>query len=152
MKRSLIICAILLFSLPPLAAQTLTLVSPNGGENWAIGSMATVSWNSSGVATVRLILYKGGTAAENRIGVIVSGLQASSGSYSWTVGSYSEGTAPAGADYSIRIMAEGTAIDDFSAGPFTLSEKNDNMPEGSIKVSCGETGYLLEMNRCSNQN
>jgi hypothetical protein len=32
------------------------------------------------------------------------------------------------------------------------SNKNNNMLQGSIKVSCGETGYLLEMNKCSDQN
>jgi hypothetical protein len=37
-------------------------------------------------------------------------------------------------------------------GLITESRENNNMLEGSIKVSCGETGYLLQMDRCSDQN
>ena len=37
-------------------------------------------------------------------------------------------------------------------GLIAESNENNNMLQGSIKVSCGETGYLLEMNRCSDQN
>jgi subtilase family serine protease len=37
-------------------------------------------------------------------------------------------------------------------GQIAESNENNNMLQNSIKVSCGETGFLLEMNRCSDQN
>ena len=121
MRKAFILIAILAFLLLPLAAQTVTLTSPNGGENWAIGSTATITWNSNGVATVRLILHKGGTGAANRLGIIAQGLNAASGSYSWTVGSYDTGTAVAGGDYYIRLKAEGADVEDFNDAVFALS-------------------------------
>jgi hypothetical protein len=36
-------------------------------------------------------------------------------------------------------------------GQIAESNENNNMLGGSIKVSCGETGFLLEMNSCSEQ-
>ena len=37
-------------------------------------------------------------------------------------------------------------------GQVVESQENNNMLQDSLKVSCGETGYLLEVNRCSNAN
>jgi len=121
MKKMFLLSLALILSQLPLAAQTLTLTSPNGGENWTIGSTATITWNASGVTTVRLILHKGGTGAVNRLGIIAQGLNAASGSYSWTVGSYDTGTAGPGNDYYIRLKAEGADVEDFNNAVFALS-------------------------------
>src|SRR4030042_1804310 len=42
-------------------AQTITVTSPNGDENWALGSTHAITWTSVGVTgNVRIILFKGG--------------------------------------------------------------------------------------------
>lgn len=121
MKKALFVVTILMFSLLPLAAQTITLVSPNGVENWTIGNTATIVWNSTGVASVRIVLFKGGTELANRIGFIAEGVSAAAGSFPWPVGSYIGGTVTAGNDYYIRVRSESDSTDDTSAAPFTIS-------------------------------
>lgn len=63
------------------SAPALSLVYPNGGEQWAAGSTHEISWNTSGsVPTVSLILWD----ASNYGQFIVENIE-NTGSYSWTV-------------------------------------------------------------------
>ena len=55
------------------------------------------------------------------VGTIANNVDLGLGSYSWTVGSYSGGTALAGSGFRIRIQKPGTDKFDFSNGPFTLT-------------------------------
>lgn len=101
---------------------TLTLTSPNGGETWTTGNIQAITWSSSNVGTGALCyleLYKNNT----RLGEIARGLSLADGTYSWTVGQYSGGTAPAGNDYKIRIaiITEGREErSDLSNANFTI--------------------------------
>jgi len=68
------------------AAKSLTLVSPNGGEKWTIGSAYNISWNSQGISKVNLYLYDyAGSAAE--LYTIVKGFSSglNGGSYPWYI-------------------------------------------------------------------
>ncbi len=106
------------FSDAPFTLAGLRLTSPNGGESWAIGSARTVTWKAAGITgNVRLVLYRGGT----KLGTIASGIAASAGSYSWTAGSYSGGTAVPGGDYRIKIAASDNSAGDVSDATFSLS-------------------------------
>jgi|GEM_PF-2079140 len=97
----------------------LEMTSPNGGESWELGTTQNIAWNANGYSgTVRLILFQ--KAA--KVGQIVGSVPASAGSYAWTVGSHQAGTAPAGINYSIRLLAGDSSQDDFSDGPLTLIE------------------------------
>ena len=115
------------------SAQTITVTAPNGGENWTIGRTSTILWSSSGVTSVRIVLFRGGTAAAHRIGNIAEGLPAASGSYTWVVGATSGGTAAAGGDYYIRVRSESDATADTSAAPFTLVSPLPNIHVGSMR-------------------
>jgi len=100
-------------------APQLQLTSPNGGESWPLGATRAVSWNANGYAgTVRLVLFHKGT----KIGQIATGIPASQGSFSWTVGSHANGMAPAGALYSIRLLAGDGSQEDYSDAPFELTD------------------------------
>ncbi len=102
-----------------IAPAQLQMTSPNGGENWTIGSSHAITWNANGyVGTVRLVLFRNNT----KVGQIATGINAAAGTYTWTAGQYSGGTAPAGSLYSIRLLAGDGSQEDFSDGPFTLSE------------------------------
>jgi hypothetical protein len=60
---------------------SMTLTSPNGGESWAAGSSQNITWNSAGVATVKLEYTADGLTWTE----IASNLNAATGSYSWSI-------------------------------------------------------------------
>ncbi len=61
---------------------TLGLVSPNGSENWCVGSTENIIWNSTAVSNVKLE-YSTNNGVEWI--TIVSSVAASPATYSWTV-------------------------------------------------------------------
>jgi len=63
------------------SSQTIGVVSPNGGEEWAGGSMHNITWNQLNVAAVR-IEYQRSSADP---WTLVAEVPAASGSYAWTV-------------------------------------------------------------------
>jgi hypothetical protein len=98
------------------APTQLELTSPSGGE-LELGSTHNITWNANGyTGTVRLILFNKAT----KIGQIVANIPASQGTYSWTVGQHQGGTAPLGANYSIRLLAGDGSQEDYSDSPFTI--------------------------------
>jgi len=66
-----------------ITVPTLTITSPNGAEDWAVGSSHNITWTYNGTISGNLGLYyatDGGTSYNT----IASGLS-NSGTYSWTV-------------------------------------------------------------------
>jgi V8-like Glu-specific endopeptidase len=106
----------------------LTLTSPNGGESWDHGTTKTITWTSSGLTgNVKLVLYRNGT----KIGGIVVDIPVSQGSYTWTVGDYTGGTASPGTGYVVRVKSMvNTAYYDDSDGGFTISVSKWNQGRG----------------------
>lgn len=93
---------------------------PNGGESWANGSQRAITWDANGyLGNVRLILFRNAA----KIGQIATGIPASQGTYLWTVGVHSNGTAAPDILYSIRVMAADGSQSDFSDGSFTITSK-----------------------------
>ncbi len=94
--------------------------SPNGGENWQIGSNRNITWTAAGVTdTVTLYLFENNS---NR-GSIKTNLNPAAGSYTWTVGNLKNGTTVSpGSSYKIKIESQGEPCSDYSDAPFTLSE------------------------------
>jgi len=73
--------------------RTVDVVSPNGGEDWAIGQNRVISWSADGgVSQVNLQVDRG-TGWES----LVSGVDASLGSWTWTV------TAPSSNTCRVRV-------------------------------------------------
>ncbi len=102
-----------------LAAPTLRLTSPNGGEGWTIGSARAVTWVATGyTGLVRLVLYNGSA----KVGAIATGVSAGAGTFSWIAGRHSDGTAPAGANYRVRVISNDGALSDWSDAAFSLSD------------------------------
>jgi Zn-dependent metalloprotease/PKD repeat protein len=97
---------------------TLTVISPNGGENWPLGSIHPITWNAVGLsANLKITLWKDGVL----VGTIADNVAPALGSYSWTVGQYSGGTAATGTGYTIKIKETGTVVSDMSDAAFTIS-------------------------------
>ena len=104
-----------------LAAQAVTVASPNGGESWQIGTPHAITWNSAnpGATKVNLILRNGGGV----VGTIKSNVDLSAGSWAWaSAGTLENGTiVAAGSGYIVRIRDAGNTFGDNSDAGFTLS-------------------------------
>jgi M6 family metalloprotease-like protein len=98
---------------------SITVTSPNGGENWAAGTTQTINWTYTGNpgSYVKIELLKGGklnlTIYNSRsIGT------AGSGSYSWPIRS----TLAGGSDYQVRVTSTtNSAYTDTSDGFITIT-------------------------------
>lgn len=75
-----------------LATQiSITVLSPNGGEQWAVGETRRISWQSSGVKYVRIYIYDDTISGSGSINYIYDGALsyengcADTGYYDWTI-------------------------------------------------------------------
>ncbi|RMD48975.1 MAG: hypothetical protein D6830_05790, partial [Ignavibacteria bacterium] len=110
-------------------AKTITLLSPNGGETWKLGSTHTIRWSSTEVQFVRIDLST--NAGTNWTNIIAS-TPASVGQYDWTLSSnlYNPTT-----EARIRVydVTNGTIIDQ-SVANFTISQLDVNSPTAANKL------------------
>ena len=92
----------------------ITVISPNGGEDWERGTTKTISWTSSGSpgTYVKIELLKSGVAS------ILNSSTQNDGSYNVAIPS----TQPAGTDYRVRITSTSNpAYTDTSNNNFIIS-------------------------------
>jgi hypothetical protein len=120
-----------------LSAQTVSITSPNGGEDWALGTPRSITWTQSGLTgTARLLLLQGTT----QVGVIDTNIQVTALQYSWQAGQLQVGTAVAGSNYRIQIRVDdpdhGMVMDKSNQG-FTLSTSQGG---ASITVTSPKNG------------
>ncbi len=104
------------FSIIAPPPTSLTVTSPNGGENWQAGTSHTISWTYTGSpgTYVKIELLKGGVF--NR--TITSSTATSSGSYSWLIPS----SQAVGDDYQVSITSTSNdTITDISNANFTIA-------------------------------
>ncbi len=120
MKKTASLCIALLVSALAVQAATVTVTAPAGGESLNLGSTFLIRWTHSGDLTaanlVRLALFKGAT----KTGEIVVNVPVTHKQYSWKVGEYVGGTAPAGADYRIRVKSMEGGVYSDDSNPFTI--------------------------------
>lgn len=91
---------------------SLTLTSPNGGENWSAGSARTVTWTSSGVTgNVRLDYSTNGGSTWTSI----TSSTANDGSEAWTVPNVATTQAR------VRVSTPDGSVQDLSNANFTIS-------------------------------
>ncbi len=65
---------------PPQPA-AVAVTSPNGGEEWCVGSSQNITWTSSGIESVQIEYSTNGGSNWTSVGTV----SAASGSYPWTV-------------------------------------------------------------------
>jgi subtilisin family serine protease len=92
----------------------LMVTAPNGGENFTIGTVMNIAWDSDGLpGNVQIRLMDGTT----QVRLISSGTP-NDGSHSWTILS----TTPPGSNYTIRVTpTDNVDLKDESDAPFTIS-------------------------------
>jgi hypothetical protein len=95
--------------LPP----SITVTSPNGGENWYAGSTHNITWiQTSLTGQVTIDLYKGGSLYE-----AIGTAAVSAGTYSWPIPL----TLTEGMDYKVRIYQG--AVEDYSDNDFSILQE-----------------------------
>ena len=112
--------------------QTITVMSPIGGETWISGSHHDITWTYDGLPAtnkVKLVLYRNGT----QLGVIADNLAIGSGGagkYDWTVGKFGS-TAVDGYKVLIRRMANAQPYGE-SPQAFTISKSQIQHPAFTV--------------------
>ncbi|MCH9030396.1 MAG: hypothetical protein IH819_12515, partial [Bacteroidetes bacterium] len=93
----------------------VTIITPNGGEDYLIGSSQIITWTDNLTGNVEIQLFKGGIFHS-----IITTSTASDGTYTWNI----PGTTVADSDYRIRISsADDGNVFDLSDADFTLSHE-----------------------------
>jgi len=103
-------------TLTVLSIPSITVVSPNGGENWVRGTTRTISWTSTGSsgANVKVELLKSGV-----LNSVLASSTPNDGSHSLTISA----TQTPGSDYKVRITSTtDAAYTDISNNNFIISE------------------------------
>lgn len=111
---------------------SLSMISPNGGEQWSAGNRYTIQWSASGLSSVNLVLYKGSSCSAGYLGSSVCGVAVAAQptiptaiannapnteTHSWTIPSFIS----AGTDYRIAVQDPSNAPHIAqSSGPFTI--------------------------------
>lgn len=99
----------------------ITVISPNGGENWMKGTSHTILWDDNLCDKVRIELWKG-----NQFNTVIAHSVPSTGSYLWNIPNVN--SLLPGNDYRVKILsvANSTAstgiVFDFSDNHFTISQ------------------------------
>ncbi|MCX6150795.1 MAG: YCF48-related protein [Ignavibacteriales bacterium] len=120
-----------LFSIP--ASTSITVISPNGGENWLAGTVHNITWTSSNVNNIRLYCSTNGGGNWTYIG----NTPANTGSFSWTIQSASSSLSPSA---NCRIKAADDAnlsTFDISNSDFTISKLEQTIPNGGENWAAG---------------
>jgi len=111
----------------------LTIISPNGGENWQIGSNQTIRWTDNLPGNVRIFLYKGGSLHS-----VITNSTSNDSVFSWDIPLNLE----SGSDYRVNISSEINGdIFDFSDEDFALSRVSITVtsPDGGEVWPLGST-------------
>jgi len=102
----LIIVSVAFFvKIQPVAAASIIITSPNGGEQWKVNEVSRVNWTASGVNYVRIYIYDPTISDSGSVNYIYDGaILASQGYYDWTI---QQNQLPGGStlprNYKIRI-------------------------------------------------
>ena len=132
MKKALIIIMAGIFLLAPLAAASLTLLAPNGGEKWILGETKAITWKAENwTGHVKIILHKPNNCSpdvQSSDRPIARHVPAEFGKYMWQVGGFCDGTGllPSDLDPHMIGACTGFQITISVDGPSpVLSDQND---------------------------
>lgn len=121
MKKLNFVCLAILLLIAPLAAASVKVVAPNGGETWALHSSHAITWTATDPGNVKVdILLRN---ASGKVGTIKSQWPLAAGSFPWPdAGRLEDGTlVPAGTDYIVRIRDAANTFGDSSNSPFAIA-------------------------------
>ncbi len=118
------------FAIMRSGAQQLKIVSPNGNENWNVGSMQNIIWDAGGIANVKLEY----TTNNGNTWTLITASTPSNGYYTWNPVPNTPGT-----NCKIRISdAQDEVPTDMSDASFSI------LPAPSIKVISPNGGEVIQ--------
>lgn len=90
----------------PMVAESLKILTPAGGERWALGQTQRITWSWRGPADrpVNILLYQG----SRLVGTLAKGIPAAKGVFDWKVGEAGKISAEAGDNYFVEIVTLAT--------------------------------------------
>lgn len=116
---------------PGVAAATVAVTVPNGGESWVAGEVRNVTWNSTSLAAARIEWRENSSAAWQT----VADVEGYAGTYAWTVPSVATTTA----EVRVRDAWDGSPTD-ASDATFTITVPGDlalTSPDGGQQWKYG---------------
>ena len=130
--------SVLLYLLASLAlmAQTVTVVTPNGGELLTLGTQFDITWKASGIPDNGKWLITLWNNGENK-GIIADNLAAGKEKFTWTVGKLENAAQAApGPGYIVKVRLRGNPTRDYSDHGFTIKRNFQLAPIASkIKLN-----------------
>lgn len=96
------------------AAKAVQITSPTTQTVWQQGSVQQITWNATGVATVKISYSIDGT----NYSIIVPSFDATRGAYNWTIPSIQSTTAY------VKVEDASTGNPVATAGPFTINDQS----------------------------
>ena len=131
-KRIAVFAAGLVFLAGLAVGQSITVITPNGGENWRQGSSQLIKWTATGIAqgTYKITLWRNGT----NLGVVATGLPFTQHQFSWTVGQLVSGPSAFGPGFKIKIKLQEQPVADESNNPFNISVQIANIAKIPMNV------------------
>ena len=118
MKKVLFLSLFMVIAAGLVFAQSITVISPNGGESWSkMSPVHTVSWTSTGVTGNVIIQLMQGGASQ---GAIYNG--PNTGTFPWTINTYLSSSPIALGSYRLQVKSlNDPSILDQSNGDFTIT-------------------------------
>lgn len=117
-NKSIWLAALILAASVCAYSQSITLLSPNGGESWILGSEQAITWSVKGYnGSLSMMLTQNGVD----VGLIAKNVSSAAGSYKWTAGTLLNGQAGVGEGYRVRIGSPDWNLKDASDNKFALS-------------------------------
>ncbi len=123
---------------------TLTLSSPNGGENWSTGTTQTISWSSTYFEDGVMVAISRQNGADNTWEVISGIIPSNINSFQWVV----MGPATQTARIKIVNSRPGGSGEDISDGVFTIRESLQVITQGASAIGKSQAtlnGNLVDM-------
>jgi len=138
------------FSIVVAGTFPITVLSPNGGETWQIGTTQTIRWTTAGSisknALVDIYLVDDTCSHDEKCMVVIYITRGApnTGSFNWTVGNYPGGTVGVG-QYKIRVAsADNNSIFGSSDALFSIvASKDDAANYLTCTLSNGTGGNIL---------
>lgn len=125
MRKILLMLSAVMLSAVASVAGTITVISPNGGENLVMGTTTPILYGRSGITnTVKIELWKDGSY----IGIIANN-QPANGIYSWRVGTYANRVVSTGGGYRIKVRENNTRAVDGSDQTFFIRPRGWQPPQ-----------------------
>ncbi len=145
MKKKAFFCLMALAGLGGLLlpGASITVAAPVAGESLRQGCHSRIQWSASGVSgDVRIALYRDNG---DRLGIIENRIAASAGSFLWTVGELSSGSAGAGEGYRVRVVEIlGDTVG--QSGSFSIAAATPllriDSPNGGETLTIGAQGHV----------